>query len=205
MARQRTILGNTKHISLLESIHVPMMVMIGDSHIERLVWHDAGKIALKRVQRASKYRVFCAGVGGDTVQDVGYRLNNGLVDAMFDVRKIIYWAGSNNFNKLDQTVDLVVHEIASAITTITTKFPHAMVFVLGFPRTNYLQAALDDTLKSTFGERFVSVVEHSRTFCTARNVREDDLFFTGRGADTGHFNELGYEMVGDILERLAAV
>jgi lysophospholipase L1-like esterase len=119
-----------------EKKHVDI-VLLGTSHFERLVWFNAD------VRKQLPRKVFVAGVGGDRVEHILYRLESkdGLLYA-FNQRKnkpkkIILLAGGNNllsnYSSADKPAE-IVEKMKYVINYIRKELPDTYLEVWAIPR-----------------------------------------------------------------------
>ena len=123
----------------------PEIILLGDSITHEWAGRKSigGTDALSRFKRAFEgYRVLDAGYGGDRIQNILWRLENGELDGV-KPKLVVILAGTNNLNlnsKADPTLkDSTPDEIVEGIVTIAErlrrKLPSAHVLILGvFPR-----------------------------------------------------------------------
>jgi len=74
------------------------------------------------------------GIGGDTTQNVLWRLNNGEADGITP-KVVVLLIGTNNFGLHGDKPDAVAKGVGAVVETLRKKFPRARVLLLGiFPR-----------------------------------------------------------------------
>lgn len=111
------------------------LVMLGDSITEG--WNGAGKDVWQRVW--APRAAFNAGVSGDRTQNVLWRLEHGLADALAgannDVRCVVVMIGTNNSNGNECTAREIASGIEAVVRRLRRALPRANVLLLAvFPR-----------------------------------------------------------------------
>ncbi len=106
------------------------LLFVGDSITEG--WGGSGKDVWTKEYAPGRAQNI--GIGGDTTQNVLWRLNNGEVDGLTP-KVIVLMIGTNNFGlNGDQPAD-VVRGITAVVAALREKLPTAHVLLLGiFPR-----------------------------------------------------------------------
>lgn len=111
------------------------LVLLGDSHFERLMWFN------ETIKKKVPNDVFVAGVGGDKIENILYRLESkdGLIYAFHQrknkPKKIIFMAGSNNLllgNKPDQP-ERIVEKMKYVINYLRKELPTIPLEVWAIP------------------------------------------------------------------------
>lgn len=120
---------HAKHLDMIKSGGGDLL-FIGDSITEG--WGGAGKDVWAKEYAPGK--TLNLGIGGDTTQNVLWRLANGEVEGL-KPKVIVLMIGTNNFGlNGDQPAD-VVRGITAVIASLREKMPQAHVLVLSiFPR-----------------------------------------------------------------------
>lgn len=110
-------------------------VMLGDSITQG--WDAAGRDQWRTswVQR----QAVNLGVSGDRTQNVLWRLDNGLLEALAsepnDVRAIVLMIGTNNSNGEDNTAEEIANGIGAIVARLRKGLPKARILLLSiFPR-----------------------------------------------------------------------
>jgi lysophospholipase L1-like esterase len=106
------------------------LLFIGDSITEG--WSGAGKAVWAKEYAPGK--ALNLGIGGDTTQNVLWRLANGAV-AGLKPRVVVLMIGTNNFGLHGDQPGDVVRGITAVVASLREKLPGAHVLLLGiFPR-----------------------------------------------------------------------
>jgi beta-glucosidase len=160
--RYRTYLA--KHTAQCEAIlaNKPELVFIGDSITAR--WP-----AELLQERYGKHRPVNLGIGGDWVQNVFWRVQNGALQKA-PIRVVVLLIGTNNLSN-GFTPEEVADGIGRLITAIQERTPQSKVLLLGIlPRGRSIDEA-------PFGERLREVNARLATMADGRGV-----FFLDVGA-----------------------
>jgi hypothetical protein len=144
--KQRTAETHERHCSALEKWKpdwTPNIIMIGDSNFERLAKiPEFGDFAERKA-------VFCAGIGGDRVCNMLWRLTQAKLrlQALAQPRLIVLMAGSNDVESMSSPQALA-REIQNLVWEIKTQFgfkeTHVMLMSI-LPRT---RRVMDDGPKA---------------------------------------------------------
>lgn len=123
----------------------PQIVLLGDSITHEWAGRPSigGKDSFPRFKRDfGEYRVLNAGFGGDRIQNILWRLDNGELDGI-NPKLLVLLAGTNNLNlksKSDPTLkastsDEIVEGIMAILVRLRKKLPNTKILILGvFPR-----------------------------------------------------------------------
>lgn len=170
------------------------VVLIGDSHIERLAWFGALK---KQVPP----HVFVAGVGGDKVQNINYRLlgSNGLLTHLASrkqTKRIIYMAGGNNGLQDENSVKRTSATIAYTLQQIQELMPGVDIVVLMIPRASKAYQK-KPVLYEEFSQQLAAVCANpnlTRPCTYSRELYDLTCKFDDKQIfnDEVHLNEYGY-------------
>lgn len=132
-----------KHLPYIRNEKNPIdIILLGDSHFERLVWFD------KDVNRSLPRNMFVASVGGDRVENILYRLesDDGLIAALKSrppstysnrPKKIVLMAGGNNLFASNGKVDspqTTVDKMKYLIQYLNKELPGVILEVWAIPR-----------------------------------------------------------------------
>lgn len=120
---------HAKHLELIKSGGGDLL-FLGDSITEG--WGGAGKDVWAKEYAPGK--TLNLGIGGDTTQNVLWRLANGEVEGL-KPKVVVLMIGTNNFGlNGDQPAD-VVRGVTAVVASLREKLPSAHVLLLGiFPR-----------------------------------------------------------------------
>lgn len=128
---------HAKHLEMIKSGGGDLL-FVGDSITEG--WGGAGKEVWAKEYAPGK--ALNIGIGGDTTQNVLWRLANGEV-AGLTPKVIVLMIGTNNFGlNGDQPAD-VIRGVTAVVSSLREKLPGAHVLLLGiFPRDANPQAGI---------------------------------------------------------------
>ncbi len=120
---------HAKHLELIKSGGGDLL-FVGDSITEG--WGGAGKEVWAKEYAPGKS--LNIGIGGDTTQNVLWRLANGEVEGL-KPKVVVLMIGTNNFGlNGDQPAD-VIRGITAVVASLREKLPHSHVLLLSiFPR-----------------------------------------------------------------------
>lgn len=127
--RHAKFLTDTKHIAQSKQ-GSGNVLFVGDSITEG--WGGSGKEIWEKEYAPARAQNI--GIGGDTTQNVLWRLANGEVEGL-NPKVVVLMIGTNNFGlNGDQPAD-VVRGITAVVASLREKLPQAHVLLLGiFPR-----------------------------------------------------------------------
>jgi lysophospholipase L1-like esterase len=155
-------------------------VLLGTSHFERLVWFDR-----KISQHVSK-DTFVAGVGGDRVEHILYRLESkdGLIEAFKNRQpqpeRIVLLAGGNNVIALrnPDTPEATVEKIRHVVQYLKKGLAGVTLEVWAIPR---------DKARSNAVDRYNRLL---KDMCQQENVLySDDVYAKSMEADNSIFHD----------------
>lgn len=197
---------NQAHLSYLKTKvgQESQVLMIGSSMVERFTTTGAAFVA----DLQDRFKVALAGVGGDGIEHMVYRIHHGLLDD-FKGRDVIIMAGTNNIER--RTASQVAEGVQYLVDMVLARRSDARVFVLGMlprdmqkpkkkfghadlmERIGELNRLLEDVKGSTgyyyFGDCF-----------QADNGLKDDAYYD----DHVHLNEAGYRLFYEHLCRVVS-
>jgi lysophospholipase L1-like esterase len=144
------------------------------------------------------------GIGGDTIQNVLWRLLNGEIEGI-SPKAAVLMIGTNNFGLHGDQFDAVARGIANLVQTLRKKLPKTKVLLVGiFPR--------DPQANTDFRRKIRKVNDQIAGLDDHKNVRYLDVgpkFLTPDGAlpkeiapDFLHLSEKGYEIWADAMAPL---
>lgn len=208
--KQRTDETTKEHIKQLTELHVidkmPKILLLGDSLFERFktmtgeptkIWTDNG---------FDKLDIFNAGIGGDQIQNVLYRITEQKILTYLgkSIKKIILMIGANNIEN-DKPLDMI-KGVKTIIGLIRDVYPLTPLYVLGIPprkRSSSKAKNNEDLLKKikeynklleSLPEKYVDTYE---LFVDKDGKMNDNLF-----VDVVHFNDEGYLVYANLLKKL---
>ena len=142
-ALQRWRALHLSHCEQARSTHTHSVVFLGDSITEG--WLRTGfsaRVASVPQPRCEKiwqeafgrWRPLNFGVGGDRVQDLGWRLQHGLLPASLQPSAFVVHIGTNDIGN-GETAEVALMELRTLLSQLHTARPAAAVLVVGiFPR-----------------------------------------------------------------------
>lgn len=144
------------------------------------------------------------GIGGDTTQNVLWRLENGEVEGLAP-KAVVVMIGTNNFGLHGDQPKDVVRGVVAVVQAVRKRLPKAKVLLLGiFPRDANPKAGIRDSLKKVNEE--IAKLDDKKT------VRFLDLgakFLAADGSiakeimpDALHLSEKGYEIWAESMNPL---
>jgi lysophospholipase L1-like esterase len=150
------------------------------------------------------------GWGGDTVQNILWRLENGELEGVHP-KVIVLLAGTNNLGRdaigdgADATVEAVVAGIRAILDSMQRQAPRATILLMGIlPRNNPpAGAALMPTI-NRINERFAGFADGRRVRYLNLNAQltdTDGKLIDGMTADGLHLAVKGYQVWADALKR----
>jgi lysophospholipase L1-like esterase len=122
--KERTADTHDRIMQQLDVMKTPEVVFLGDSLMER--WKTSGKE--KWGQLTSKQKILNAGIGGDKVQNVLWRLEKGLFENM-KPKIIFFMIGTNNIEK--NSPKHIAEGTAKIIEIIHEKSPGSVFITYG--------------------------------------------------------------------------
>lgn len=121
--KERTANTLSRHFKALAHVR-PAVLLIGSSLFERF--------ETEAYQRFGS--LFVAGVGGDGVQHMRYRLERGLLNACPSVSTIVICSGTNNIEEYN--AQQVCEGVTSLVSLVLSQKPAATILVFGLPPRN---------------------------------------------------------------------
>jgi lysophospholipase L1-like esterase len=206
--KKRTEETTDIHIRCLEDLPEsgkPKILLLGDSLFERFktitgedtkVWTDHG---------FDKMCIFNAGIGGDQIQNVMYRITvRRLLDHVGkSIEKVFLMIGTNNIER-DKPIDMVMG-VKFILEQLKEHFPKASVYILGIPPRVSSCSKISDSdllikiqiyndLLSSLHDKYIDVFQ---LFTNRDGTMNSSLFDDGV-----HFNESGYSIYANVLGKL---
>jgi lysophospholipase L1-like esterase len=133
----------------------PELVFIGDSITAR--WP-----AELLQEKFGAFRPVNLGMGGDGIQNVLWRLQNGVLDKIHP-KVIVLLIGTNNIT-IGMTPDQIAEGIAALIKAIQEKAPASKILLLGIlPRGESIQEANNEKIRQT-NAKLALLADHKRIF-----------------------------------------
>lgn len=172
------------------------LVFVGDSITEgwgnNAVWQKHYSKALN------------LGIGGDTTQNVLWRLENGEVDGLAP-KAVVVMIGTNNFGLHGDQPKDVVRGVAAVVQTVRKKLPKAKVLLLGiFPRDANPKAGIRESLKKVNAE--IATLDDKRSVrfldIGAKFLAQDGSIAKEIMPDALHLSEKGYEIWAEAMNPL---
>ena len=144
------------------------------------------------------------GIGGDTTQNVLWRLENGEVEGLAP-KAVVVMIGTNNFGLHGDTPKDVVRGVVAVVGSVRKKLPKAKVLLLGiFPRDANPKAEIRNSLKKVNAEIAGLDDRKSVRFLDigARFLAADGSLPKETMPDALHLSEKGYEIWAEAMNPL---
>ena len=189
---------HAKHLELIKSGGGDLL-FLGDSITEG--WGGAGKAVW--AQEYAPGKALNLGIGGDTTQNVLWRLANGEV-AGLKPKVVVLMIGTNNFGLHgDQPAD-VVRGVTAVVASLREKLPGAHVLLLGiFPRDAKPEAGIRKKIAEV--NTAIGKLDDGK----AVHVLDIGTVFTGADGSLGkdimpdflHLSPAGYQRWADAIRK----
>jgi lysophospholipase L1-like esterase len=144
------------------------------------------------------------GIGGDTTQNVLWRITNGEIDGLAP-KVVVLMIGTNNFGLQGDKPDDVVRGIVAVVSTLRQKLPTAKILLLGiFPRDAQANAPIRKSIQAVNAQ--IAKLENGKTvrfldigakFCDEKGDLPKDLM-----PDALHLSEKGYGVWAEAMDPL---
>jgi lysophospholipase L1-like esterase len=150
----------------------------------------------------SSYKAGNFGVGGDSLENIKWRISNGELDGI-DPKIIIVLAGTNNLDK--HSKETIVSGIREITEIIMDKLRNTKIVVLGLLPRNNDETGIDYIQKTVRINRKLSIL-FVETEVIYRDIGIDLIDEKGVVSDTIisdglHLNRNGYEIIGPKLRK----
>jgi len=148
------------------------------------------------------------GIGGDTTQNVLWRITNGEIDGLAP-KVVVLMIGTNNFGLHGDKPDDVVRGIVAVVTTLRKRLPNAKVLLLGiFPRDEKAGAPIRKSIQAVNSQiaklengKAVRYLDIGPKLADAKGDLAKDVM-----PDFLHVSEKGYEIwaesMGPLLQSM---
>ncbi len=188
VAKHNKILG-------MKDEHDIQLVFLGDSLTRR--WEDNLDLWNKYF---SKYSAANFGVGGDSLENIKWRILNGELDGI-DPKIIILLAGTNNLER--DSEETIVNGIREIAEITRQKLKTAKLVILGLLPRNVNETGIDYARKIRRINGQLNSL-YSNTGITYRDIGSDLINEQGVVSNTImpdglHLNSNGYEIIGPKL------
>ncbi|HEY7327629.1 MAG TPA: GDSL-type esterase/lipase family protein [Gemmataceae bacterium] len=184
------------------------LYFVGDSITRRWRATDYPQFLANWNQNFFGWNAANFGWGGDTVQNILWRLQNGELDGVHP-KVIVLLAGTNNIGRSpasDARVSEITRGIKALLDTMREKAPRATVIVMGiFPRN-------DENSRQAVMASINKINENIAKFADGKSIRylnindkladTDGNLFEGMSADRLHLSLKGYQVWADALKPL---
>lgn len=211
MYRQKTHDRGLEHIEQLNSNSFKI-IFLGDSMFERYTWVRDLQDSWSEFQ---KMGVFNAGIGGDRVQHVLYRVKNqGLLRYAGNPKKLLLMIGSNDVERTRvQNMSLLASYVAELVDVIKKDLPNTEIILLCIPPRLSAQIPNDDMIDrcGVYNNYLHKIAEEHGVRCEdfwgtydskyrgdGVTLDKDDTMFS----DEVHFSDLGYVQFTRFLKEL---
>jgi lysophospholipase L1-like esterase len=198
--RPRTSDTHKEHLKYLQDHPNVEVVMLGSSHFERFLTTGKGLVPEK---------IAIAGVGGDQVEHMLWRVENGLFENLPNLKKVIVVSGGNNITA-GQHPKVVAEKVAILIDKVREKVgPNIVIEVTDTP------VAQQKCKKITENEMVKRCIEYSQYLQQETDKRQIHMHhfqqktYTMSGNDpvrcaylfddNVHLNRKGYEIFASVL------
>jgi lysophospholipase L1-like esterase len=150
------------------------------------------------------------GIGGDTTQNVLWRITNGEIDGLVP-KVVVLMIGTNNFGLHGDKPDDVARGIVAVVTTLRKRLPNAKVLLLGiFPRDEKAGAPIRKSIQTVNSQiakqengKAVRYLDIGPKLADAKGDLSKDVM-----PDFLHLSEKGYEIwaeaMGPLLQQMLA-
>lgn len=194
-----------KNLSKLSPNEMPEILLLGDSLFERFNTIAGQNSKIWTDYHFDKLKIFNAGIGGDKIQNVLYRLKTKKLLTYLDgsITKIFLMIGTNNIER-DQPGDML-DGIKFILDVLKDSYPKAYIYVLGIPPRISMNKKLSNDqliikikkyndLLASISERYIDIYS---LFIDKKGNMNNDLFLDGV-----HFNNKGYDIYAKELNIL---
>jgi len=199
--KKRTDETHTQHLAALKNSTDGQVLLLGSSMIERFLTSGKGELT-----KFSPFNCILAGVGGDGVQHMLYRLDKGLIEACPQtLHTVVLMAGTNNIEKFSEVQ--VFEGVSNLVTVIHGKRPHLKIIIFGLPPR-------ESTVKQLTNRQILEKVQKFNALLEKIPQKNDKVkyysFYDKLVYDTGnrmdsyfddyvHLNSKGYTIFGDAI------
>ena len=206
--KQRTETTTIEHIKQLAELKekkaMPKILLLGDSMFERFKHMTGESIKSWSDHGFDKFNIFNAGIGGDQIQNVLYRLIDQKILTHLgpSIEKVLLMIGTNNIEN-DKPIQMI-EGVKTIIRIIKETYPSVTIYILGLPpRKRSKSKKNDDILEKIkqYNELLKSLpdkyIDTYELFIDDKNTINESLF-----CDEVHFNDNGYEIYTNLLDKL---
>jgi hypothetical protein len=203
--RPRTADTHLKHLAYLKAHPDTEMIMLGSSHFERFLTTGVGLLPLE------ERKICVAGVGGDQVEHMMWRVENGLFDGTCPkLKKVLIVSGANNLTN-GQNPRVVALKAAALVDMVREKVGNEVVIEFVVPPL--ASCTHKKIQREEMGKRFVEFGKYMKEEMDKREIflhpfHEKTFTVTGAGVvtqcsylfdDEVHLNRRGYELFASFL------
>ncbi|XWV25341.1 hypothetical protein QJ856_gp0429 [Tupanvirus deep ocean] len=140
---------NVKHLIALDKEAVPYShLMLGDSMLENFLNEHAGLDYYKKLRE--KVPIFNAGVGGDKIENLLYRLVNGMLiknNYLRNVEHVYLLIGTNNLSKNDKCTTVISNGIRELVELLSRDLPELKnIYVMNISQRTDIKPHIIDKL-----------------------------------------------------------
>jgi lysophospholipase L1-like esterase len=144
------------------------------------------------------------GIGGDTTQNVLWRIMNGEIDGLAPKAAVVM-IGTNNFGLHGDKPDDVARGVAAVVAALRTKLPGTKILLLGiFPRDAQPNAPIRKSLQAVNAQiakldngKTVRFLDIGAKFCDEKGALPKDVM-----PDALHLSEKGYGIWAEAMDPL---
>jgi len=203
--KARTIETHAQHLQELATVQ-PDVILLGDSLFERLTFAEEPEI-IEKYRQLKERKVFIAGVGGDGIQHMLWRVGNRLFDSEHceNLRTVVVMAGTNNMENAKTTPTAIFEAYVKLVSMIPTL--KKIIFNLP-PRTTTKPVKYDimakvreynELLKNYAEQNNYRYVDVFSRYVDASGQRREELF-----CDHVHFSQQGMQIMFEIIDEVLA-
>jgi lysophospholipase L1-like esterase len=188
--------------------HDKFLRRAGEGSVEILFLGDSitegwGNNAIWR-ERYTPQRAANFGIGGDTTQNVLWRVTHGEVDGLAP-KVVVLMIGTNNFGLHDDGPEDVARGVAAIVHELTRRLPDSKILLLGmFPRDE--QPGTDHRKRIEEANKRIACLDDGSTVryldLGPKLTREDGTIDPAIMPDYLHLSEAGYKIWADEMAGL---
>ena len=208
--KQRSFDTNNQHLQFLNSENKNYThLMLGDSMLENFLNMYSGLSFFKQIM--AKVDIFNAGVGGDKVENVLYRVIEGkLLDhpSLKTVKCVYLLLGTNNLNNKNSACkDTIINGISKLVDLLINRLPHLeTIHILKIsPRTDINQYLIDEV--NLLIAQYIEDVKQYGLDANITLINWTDKLYDNKMQqmkkeyfyDNVHLNTSGYEIMYDYI------
>ncbi|XWV26602.1 hypothetical protein QJ857_gp0464 [Tupanvirus soda lake] len=202
---------NVKHIDSLDKEQVLYShLMLGDSMLENFLNEYAGLSYYKKLREMVP--IFNAGVGGDKIENLWYRLVNGLLiknHYLSNVEHVYLLIGTNNLGKTDKCVTTILNGIQEIVGLLAKELPELKnIYIMNISQRSDIKPNIVNTVNVLLKNYVENAPKHDNINIhylewSSELTNVDGTIKPKYYYDHVHLNTAGYEiMYNHILETI---